>query len=270
MAWIKVHEEIATHYKTERLADQLNLPPAQAAGHLLFLWLFTVRNAWKDGDLSKWGDKAIERGSGWQGEPGVLIAALRSTGWLDGSQIHDWHDVAGGYVKQRESNEKQHLKKKESIQPTVGPPVGPTVGPPVASPVEPPGEDKIRLDKIRLEESIKEQDALFAQFWEAYPRKDDKSNSRKTWNKYKVTPELLVLMLAKIKQEKVRWSQGEAKYIPMPSTWLNGKRWENEGVFLMSKADLDFNLAAKKFSDDQKVIAEQEAREKLSRPGRVS
>lgn len=151
MAWIKVHEEIATHYKTERLADQLNLPPAQAAGHLLFLWLFTVRNAWRDGDLSKWGDNAIERGAGWQGGKGVLVDALRSSGWLDGSEVHDWQDVAGVFIKQKQSNEKQYLKNKS----TVATPNESPVATPNDLPGYSPGEDKIRLDKIRLEENIK-------------------------------------------------------------------------------------------------------------------
>lgn len=113
MAWIKVHEEIATHYKTENLADQLKIPPAQAAGHLLFLWLFTVRNSWRYGDLSKWTDSAIERGSGWQGQPGILVAAFRESGWLDGSKVHDWGEVASAYIKQREANEKFSNKTKK-------------------------------------------------------------------------------------------------------------------------------------------------------------
>lgn len=70
---------------------------------------------------------------------------------------------------------------------------------------------------------------LFDTFWSAYPRKDNKVNSKKAFIKIKVDDELLSIMLKAIEiQKRCGQLNRETKFIPQPSSWLNGRRWEDE------------------------------------------
>jgi hypothetical protein len=68
---------------------------------------------------------------------------------------------------------------------------------------------------------------LFDQFWKAYPRKVGKQTCKLIWDKLDPNKKLLGQMIATLQwQRETRdWIDG---YIPHPSTWLNGHRWEDE------------------------------------------
>ena len=70
----------------------------------------------------------------------------------------------------------------------------------------------------------------FDRFWAAYPRKQDKQKARRAWRKLKPDPALCRVMweaLERQKQSKA-WRKEDGAYIPYPSSWLNGRRWEDE------------------------------------------
>lgn len=70
---------------------------------------------------------------------------------------------------------------------------------------------------------------LFDEFWKAYPRKSNKGFARKVFDKLKVDRELLNKMIQALAlQNRTVWKDKEQQYIPHPSTWLNGERWEDE------------------------------------------
>lgn len=71
---------------------------------------------------------------------------------------------------------------------------------------------------------------LFPKFWALYPRKQDKAKAQKSWAKLKVTDELFAMIAKGLSVQVVStdWLKEGGKYIPMPTTWLNGKRWEDE------------------------------------------
>lgn len=73
-------------------------------------------------------------------------------------------------------------------------------------------------------------DERFDRFWAAYPRKVGKESARKAWAKIQLTDELLAAMLKALEAQKKTkdWLKDGGQYIPHPSTWLNGKRWEDE------------------------------------------
>ena len=67
----------------------------------------------------------------------------------------------------------------------------------------------------------------FNRFWDAYPKKRDKANAMKSFRK--VTVPVSVLIDAIEKQKKsADWLKENGRFIPYPSTWLNGRRWEDE------------------------------------------
>ena len=81
--------------------------------------------------------------------------------------------------------------------------------------------------KVKKEEQNNE---LFDKFWEAYPKKRDKQTSRKAFTKLNVDDKLFNKMMASLSQAKnsYDWQKNNGQYIPYPSTWLNGRRWEDE------------------------------------------
>lgn len=78
--------------------------------------------------------------------------------------------------------------------------------------------------------AVSEQADLFPKFWSLYPRKQDKAKAQKAWAKLKVTDELFTVIAKGLSLQVVSadWLKEGGKYVPMPTTWLNGKRWEDE------------------------------------------
>ena len=74
----------------------------------------------------------------------------------------------------------------------------------------------------------------FEIFWEAYPRKDARKKAIQAWDKLKADRPLCRVMYAALKRQRgcEQWAEDGGKYIPMFSTWLNGRKWEDRGVDL--------------------------------------
>lgn len=73
------------------------------------------------------------------------------------------------------------------------------------------------------ETSVKTSDNMFDYFWKNYPRKQDRKKAEKAFSRI---PE-------KNKQKaiddcKIRYADTPAQYIPLPTTYLNGERWNDE------------------------------------------
>ena len=75
-------------------------------------------------------------------------------------------------------------------------------------------------------------DDAFAEFWSAYPRKDSKAKAKASWDKLKPDKKLFSRIMAALEQHKRsdQWSRDGGQYIPYPATWLNQRRWEDEGI----------------------------------------
>jgi len=70
----------------------------------------------------------------------------------------------------------------------------------------------------------------FSVFYSLYPNKTAKAEAIKAWNKINLTDELFELIISKLELYKKtdQWEKDNGKFIPMPSTWINQKRWEDE------------------------------------------
>jgi hypothetical protein len=93
-------------------------------------------------------------------------------------------------------------------------------------------EEKRREDK---DQKLSDDDAvdsaeLFTRFWSLYPRKVGKEAARKAWDKLTLTSELFESMVTALGTQCLSsdWTKDSGQFIPHPSTWLNGKRWEDE------------------------------------------
>ena len=115
MAWIEVHQALRGHRKTLALRRQLGMESdAQAIGHLVCLWLWTLDNA-PDGDLSEMDDATIYAyGADFPEERAEeFVKALQKARFLDGKCIHNWEEYAGRLIAIRESNRERARKARE-------------------------------------------------------------------------------------------------------------------------------------------------------------
>lgn len=75
---------------------------------------------------------------------------------------------------------------------------------------------------------------LFEVFWEAYPNKTGKKAVYEKWKvlkKEKNLPPIDVLTSAiKAQSQSEQWRKDGGKFIPLPTTWLNQHRWNDQGI----------------------------------------
>lgn len=79
--------------------------------------------------------------------------------------------------------------------------------------------------------SISSIDDDFSTFWSAYPRKDGKQDAIKAWKSIKPNKELQDVILNDLKRRvgiNGVWYKSERRFIPLPATYLRGRRWEDE------------------------------------------
>lgn len=97
--------------------------------------------------------------------------------------------------------------------------------------------DKIRLDKISkdiVQPKVEPKRVetynltLFQIFWDAYPKKIGKGKVEEWFKKNKPDDELVERMVDAVGNQVMSKQWQDPQYIPMPMTWLNQKRWEDE------------------------------------------
>jgi hypothetical protein len=74
------------------------------------------------------------------------------------------------------------------------------------------------------------EDALFEQFWQAYPRKTAKLAAQRAFGKLSPDAGMLAGMLEALERQKASadWQREGGRFIPYPARWLSGRRWEDE------------------------------------------
>lgn len=84
-----------------------------------------------------------------------------------------------------------------------------------------------REEKRREEERL---GIAFAQFWVSYPRKEKKVAAEKAFAKINPDDALLSRMLSALSLAKQteQWRKDDGAFVPHASSWLNGRRWEDE------------------------------------------
>lgn len=87
----------------------------------------------------------------------------------------------------------------------------------------------LRLTAFKKEEGQRE---WFAAFYASYPKKQGRDKAWKAWLKLSPDPELRAQIAAALEQQRHQpdWRKDRGQFIPLPATWLNGRRWEDELV----------------------------------------
>lgn len=71
------------------------------------------------------------------------------------------------------------------------------------------------------------EDPYFWLFWQMYPRKIDKDRARRAWKKLSPDRAMANAILEGLRSWKKCDQWQEERFIPHPTTWLNGRRWES-------------------------------------------
>ncbi|MGL4649549.1 MAG: YdaU family protein [Caldilineaceae bacterium] len=79
----------------------------------------------------------------------------------------------------------------------------------------------------------------FDVFWKACPRKTAKAKAAKAFARLKPDEALLAVMLQAlaVQSRSEQWTKDGGQFIPHPATWINERRWEDEGMSVMAKND---------------------------------
>jgi len=93
--------------------------------------------------------------------------------------------------------------------------------------------DQTRTDQTRTD--IKTLSSDFDLFWSIYPKKEGKKKAKQIWESRKLDRISEKIILA-VKANIPRWR--DPQYIPNPTTWLNGERWNDE--IQVKKANNEF------------------------------
>jgi hypothetical protein len=75
----------------------------------------------------------------------------------------------------------------------------------------------------------------FETFYAAYPKHEGRAPAEKAWAKVDA-PLQSLLDAIKRQSKSANWLKDEGRYIPLPATWLNQRRWEDEGVAIAAPA----------------------------------
>lgn len=111
-------------------------------------------------------------------------------------------------------------------------PYNPPQGEAAGDAVEP--EDKPKEEpkpKARGKRSSYKPD-WFDALWKIYPKKNAKIAAQKKWNEIKPDLDTCKAILAGLERDKrsEQWQKDEGQYIPLLSTYLHQRRWEDQGV----------------------------------------
>lgn len=87
--------------------------------------------------------------------------------------------------------------------------------------------NSINLTKEYKKNIIKDK---FERFWKAYPRKQKKSKAEAWFMTHNPSDELMEQIMSSLEKFKKtdEWKKANGQYIPHPTSWLNGRRWEDE------------------------------------------
>lgn len=234
----RIINTLPNHPKTRKLIKKVG---QQGAWNLICLFIFTTENR-SDGELTGLGVDDIEMVSDWLGAEGEFVKALREVGFLEMQGgvfvIHDWatHNPWASSQGLRNSKARwnavyRHHGKAEAdrqvpeyaqIRKQVANEQDATSTPsrnaPSPSPLPSPKPKKEKPDAL----------VYFPEFWSAYPRRDDRVRAEKAWVAHGCDA-----IASEVVKGAVRYAQektgSEKKHIALPTTWLNGKRWMDEG-----------------------------------------
>ena len=222
--WIKMRIELQTHPKVFRMVSALKADRLRIIGGLHIAWSIFDTHC-DDGVLVGYTTDAMDAVIGWPGFTQAMIdvewAALNDAGSL----VMPRFDEHNGKSAKRRANDNERKRNNRNSKDVRN--VSASDADKLRTREEKRREDK---DQKPYGDDAVDSTELFTRFWSLYPRKVGKEAARKAWDKLTLTNELFAVMVEALGAQCVtsEWTKDGGRFIPHPSTWLNGKRWEDE------------------------------------------
>ena len=77
-------------------------------------------------------------------------------------------------------------------------------------------------------EVLDQKEMWFESFWKIYPKHQDKKKAKQKFLKLCTDEKKYQEIMDGLRNVLPVWAKKDTKYIPMPTTWLNGERWNDE------------------------------------------
>lgn len=99
--------------------------------------------------------------------------------------------------------------------------------------------------KAEADPSAVDQDrcaTTFVRFWAIYPNRKAKAAAVKAWQRLNPSDDLSAEIFAALdwQARQVDWTRDGGRFVPHASTWLNGRRWEDEAFDTVDPSDAAF------------------------------
>lgn len=89
-------------------------------------------------------------------------------------------------------------------------------------------KNNISCNKNSEIEVLDQKEMWFESFWEIYPKHQDKKKAKQKFLKLCTDEKKYQEIMQGLRNVLPVWAKKDTKYIPMPTTWLNGERWNDE------------------------------------------
>ena len=239
-----------THRKLRTLTRLIGCK-ARAIGSLELIW----NAGYQDGDPRLGSSDDVESAAEWRGAKGKLTSSLCAAGFVDDLgdgtyQIHELLDHAPDYVRKRRSREAERRSVSQqrpvtdrSVSSTPAPAPAPAPknsqkellsnSPPANADVIPLRRVRIRKPNGHTPERLAELTRLFELFYDDYPRHEGKQAAAKAFIKLNPSRDDLLAIARDLRRRVTSggWEPEDPekiKFIPLPATYVNGRRWEDQ------------------------------------------
>ncbi|MBR3361129.1 MAG: hypothetical protein IKG39_07305, partial [Lachnospiraceae bacterium] len=78
------------------------------------------------------------------------------------------------------------------------------------------------------EKLLTDTDKMFLEFWDAYPRKVDKTGSERAFKRIPKLKEVFpsIMSALEVQKNSEQWNKNNGQFIPHPTTYIHQQRWE--------------------------------------------
>lgn len=219
--WLKFDKSTPDKPEVFEIASQLQIDPDSVVGKLMRVWSWFDSHT-EDGNALRVTPALLDRCAGHAG----FVAAMQLVGWMvienGGCRLPKFDRHCGATAKKRALGKNRTEKSRSSNAVSVTPSVTEAL----------PEKRREEKKEQKTRSSDDDLDASFEEFWRVYPRKVAKQSAMKAWAKLKPDGELAAVIVADVvaQAQTPEWRKDNWRFAPHPATYLNGKRWTDEGA----------------------------------------
>lgn len=229
MSYLNVDVDYFRHEKTLRLEFALG-PGSNAIP--IKLWSLAATSCPLDGIFKNITSEELENLLGWWGEKGNCCIEMMRLGFLEknGSDfmVHNWKNHQGhliAFKKRSQIANRKRWNKLGVLERSLSDPRAILE----RSLSDPPNLTFPNHTILKKNTPLPPLgvDIDFDTFWKSYPKKTGKGAASKAWKKLKPNLEICLKSLS-IQKKSSQWLKDNGQFIPLPATWINQERWNDE------------------------------------------